>query len=148
MGLREDAEKILKENKTCALATAKLDMFTEDSLVRQIAIPEVATIRYVSEGLAVYFETSANYKKYENLMRNNFAAIVITPHERTTLQMEGIVRELYDESAAYVRSRLMNIFGESPYFSHAQARFMQFETTWFKILRDSHFPPKYEEMKV
>jgi hypothetical protein len=137
MDVRDIAETILAENKLCVLAT-----------VSPREGPEAATIRYVASGLDVLFETSSLYEKYRNLQFSPRAALVITPNERTTLQMKGRVKELEGRDTDQACARLVAKFGLSAYYTDISARFMQFKPYWLRVMVDGHYPAKFVELKL
>lgn len=126
------ARELLAKNKLCVLATASLQ-----------GVPEAATIKYAEdEQFNLYFETLCTNRKYNNLVSNPKASVVVTekPH---TLQIDGSVEEMTGLEGEHVKARLIAKDGPSVLFDHSEIRFFRFTPTWIRIRIGPSFPPQY-----
>jgi uncharacterized protein YhbP (UPF0306 family) len=127
----ERAREVVKNQRTCTLATAASG-----------GTPEAATIRFVAdEELNLSITTQLSAKKYENLTANSAVAVVIDGSDN--LQLEGEASEVSGEAAGRIRSAYVEKYGQSPYLTNDQSVFFEITTHWARLLVDGQYPPTY-----
>ena len=124
----ELARKLLADNHLCVLATASTG-----------GKPEAALIEYAEDGLALYFETFPEYRKYANLKENPRVSIVLAqlPY---TLQMDGVAEELNGDGAAEAKARLKAKTGGHGFYADPKVRFFKFAPNWARLLSTTDKP--------
>lgn len=84
--IKEEALEFLKAHAECVLATAS-----------RAGTPEAATVLFAADdAFNLFFGTQQSYRKYNNLLENKRAAVVVgtSGKDPRTLQIEGAVRIL------------------------------------------------------
>lgn len=127
----ERAREVVKNQRTCTLATAASDV-----------TPEAATVRFVADAqLNLSITTQRSAKKYANLTANSAVAVVIDGTDN--LQLEGTAREVTGEVADRIQSAYVEKYGQSPYLTNDQSVFFEITTHWARLLVDGQYPPTY-----
>jgi len=96
---REFIYSFIKRNNLAVLSTSKEHK------------PQAALIGFaISEDLEIVFDTVKTSRKYENLLQNPCAALVIGWDDETSLQYEGTATELTGEGAEYYKEIYFETF--------------------------------------
>lgn len=129
-------EELLYETEVCTLATASSD-----------GDPQAATVRFVADDeYTIYINTATTYRKYDNLVENPRAAIVVTQLTHD-LQLEGDVTELKGDQADRARELYIDKYGRSKYLSAPESTYFRVDPDWIRLLVDPDFPPTYEMIR-
>ena len=73
--------------------------------------PEAALVGFaISEDLEIVFDTVKTSRKYKNLLKNSFVAVVIGWDNETTVQYEGVATELGGEGADYYKEIYFEVY--------------------------------------
>lgn len=131
--IKNKAQELLKKEEVCTLATASKE-----------AIPEAATVRYMSDDeFNIYINSGSTYRKYQNMKENPRVAVVVNG-ERKNIQLEGEAKEIPKEDADYIFQMYKDKYGRSKYLTNDESVFFKIETDWVRILVDGSYPPEYE----
>jgi uncharacterized pyridoxamine 5'-phosphate oxidase family protein len=127
------ASELLTEAEACTLATASSG-----------GQPEAATVRFVcDEEYTIYVNTATTYRKYHNLIENPRVALVVTNYTND-IQIEGEAREITGRDVEHAEELYIQKYGRSKYLTDPNSTFFEIDTTWMRVLVDSHHPPDYE----
>ena len=136
MDPKEIMIKMIEENKYCVLATSTKE-----------GKPEAATIEYSHDrNYNIIFETFQAYRKYNNLINNPKASIVITEGSNT-VQMDGIVQKLEGKVLEEAKEIHFHKFGKNrDLYKSNDNIFFIFIPKWKRIMLGEN-PPKFIEIK-
>jgi general stress protein 26 len=112
--------------------------------------PEAALVGFaISEDLELVFDTVKTSRKYPNLLRNPFVAVVIGCDNETTVQYEGIATELSGPEAGYYKEIYFDVYKDGRERAETWPHIVHFKITpnW---IRYSNFndPVVIEEMSA
>jgi nitroimidazol reductase NimA-like FMN-containing flavoprotein (pyridoxamine 5'-phosphate oxidase superfamily) len=136
---REFCFSFLRQHRLAVLATVEDDMRPQAALVGFAVTPD----------LEIVFDTVRSSRKYGNLIANPRVALVIGWKNETTIQYEGVARELAAGEGAEYKETYYSVFpdgrqrtAEWPGLTHFVVR-----PSW---IRYSNFndPPVIEEMSL
>jgi general stress protein 26 len=99
---REFIYNFIKQHNLAVISTLSKDQRPQASLVGFA----------ISEDLEIIFDTVKTSRKYKNLMKNPFVAIVIGWDNETTLQYEGTATELSGTDAEYYKEIYFEVFND------------------------------------
>lgn len=134
---KEKAGKIIAAGEFFVLSTAS-----------RKGQPESAVLLYGYDTKAnLYFYTSKESRKYQNLIDNPLVSIVIY-NDEGYLQIEGHVEELSGETATKARYLVEeNKGGTSQYHDDPNTRWFKVEPTWIRMRVSGDYPPQFVVVK-
>lgn len=115
--------------------------------------PESALIAFTeTKDLEIVFGTSDETRKYKNLRKNNHVAFVFGLDDRdtrTTIQYEGLARELEgDEAEKYSAIHIAKNPGSAKYLGDRHERHFLVQPTWIRYANHSGDPKDVFEFDI
>lgn len=113
--------------------------------------PEAAVMAYAAKGISVfYFFTEPETRKYQNLLANKRASVVIGGWENDpTVQLDGLVKELEGHEAEEAREFTLSAHPEwQDYYSSNTGKWFYFKPLWLRYSNFNQNPPVKHEMRL